>query len=58
MCEECGHDRPLTYRSRELGKKAVCAPCIRANHPETINMTVIGAVPAPDNPIWQTPPAP
>ena len=33
-CEECGRERPLTYRSRKLGKRSVCADCNRAKHPE------------------------
>lgn len=34
-CEECGLDKPLTYRAPALGLERVCASCIRANHPET-----------------------
>lgn len=37
-CQECGADRPLTYRSTTLGLRSVCAPCIRKNHPETIRL--------------------
>lgn len=28
-CEECGQDRPLTYRNRLINKRSVCGPCIR-----------------------------
>lgn len=36
ICEECGRDRLLTYRSTELHKRSVCADCIRAHHPDTM----------------------
>jgi hypothetical protein len=28
-CEECGEDRPLTYRNTARGKRSVCGPCVR-----------------------------
>lgn len=53
-CEECGEDRALTYRSEPLRKRSVCAPCVRLNHPGTLNMSVVGAIPGPDDPWVQT----
>lgn len=29
-CTVCGRDRPVTYRSAQLGERAMCATCIRA----------------------------
>ena len=36
-CDECGQERPLTYRASKLGKRSVCASCIRANHSGTLD---------------------
>lgn len=36
ICQVCGKEAPLTYRSAQLRLHSVCAPCIRIHFPYTL----------------------
>lgn len=47
ICEDCGKDRPLTYRGpltfrgRSVKKHSVCGECITKNYPETFHIDMV-----------------